>query len=65
MKILKWNIDKERGTFGCKFNRAISNRVVSYETLYGEKVCLKSSEIRKKNRFKVCNGLVVDIKDLK
>ena len=64
MKVLKWNIDKEKGTFGCKINKAISNRVVSYETLYGEKISLKSSEIRKKPKFKVCNGHVIGLVDL-
>ena len=60
MKILKWNIDKDKGTFGCKINKAIPNRVISYETLYGEKVTVKSSEIRKKPKYEVKFGCVVD-----
>ena len=64
MKILKWNIDKDNGTFGCKINKAIPNRVISYETLYGEKVSVKSSEIRKRPRNKVKFGCVVEKVDL-
>ena len=60
MKILKWNIDKKEGCFGCNVNKAVPNRVVSYKTLSGERVVLKSSEIRKKQKFSVCNGHVID-----
>ncbi len=65
MKILKWNIDKENGSFGCKINKAIPNRVISYETLYGEKVTVKSSEIRKQPKFKVRFGHVINPFDLR
>ena len=64
MKILKWNIDKENCTFGCKINKAYSNRVISYETLYGEKVTIKSAELRKKPRNQVKFGCVVKKVDL-
>ena len=59
MKILKWNIDKQEGALGYKLNKAVPNRIVSYKTLNGEQVVVKSSEIRKKQKFNVCNGHVV------
>ncbi|MBO5997576.1 MAG: hypothetical protein J6P93_03525 [Alphaproteobacteria bacterium] len=59
MKILKWNIDKKEGSFGCKVNKAVPNRLISYKTLSGEQIVMKSSEIRKKQKLAVCNGLVV------
>ena len=64
MKVLKWNIDKEKGSFGCKINKACPNRVISYETLYGEKIKLKSTDIRKQPRFEVKFGCVVEKSDL-
>ena len=63
MKILKWNIDKKEGSLGCKLNKAVPNRVVSYKTLSGEQIVMKSSDIRKKQRFAVCHGHVVDRSD--
>ena len=63
MKILKWNIDKDNGTFGYKINKAVPNKVISYETLYGEKITVKSSEIRKKPKNKVNFGCVVETVD--
>ena len=59
MKILKWNIDKQEGALKYKVNKAVPNRIVSYKTLSGEQVIVKSSEIRKKQKFNVCNGHVV------
>lgn len=59
MKILKWNIDKQEGALKYKVNKAVPNRIVSYKTLSGEQVVVKSSEIRKKQKFNVCNGHVV------
>lgn len=60
MKILKWNIDKKEGSLGCKLNKAVPNRVVSYKTLSGEQVVMKSSDIRKKQKFTVCCGHVIN-----
>ena len=65
MKILKWNIDKEEGSLSCKVNRAIPNRVVSYKTLAGEQITVKSSAIRKKQKLNVCNGRVIGNFDLR
>ena len=64
MKIFKWNIDKTEGSFGCKLNKVIPNRVVSYKTLSGEQIVIKSSKIRKKQKLNVCNGRVVGKFDL-
>ena len=64
MKILKWNIDKDKGAFGCKINKAYPNKVISYETLYGEKVTLTSSSIRNKPKNQVKYGCVVKALDL-
>ena len=64
MKILKWNIDKEKGSFGCKINKACPNKVISYETLYGAKITVKSSEVRKQPRYEVKFGCVIDKTDL-
>ena len=63
MKILKWNIDKKEGSLGCKFNKVVPNRFVSYKTLSGEQVVMKSSEIRRKQKFNVCYGHVIERSD--
>lgn len=58
MKILKWNIDKCKGSFGCKINKAMPNKIISYETLSGEKIQIKSSTIRKTPHYRVSFGHV-------
>ncbi|GEM_PF-5576972 len=58
MKILKWNIDKCKGSFGCKINKAKPNKIISYETLSGEKIQIKSSTVRKTPHFEVSFGHV-------
>ncbi len=60
MRILKWNIDKENATFACRVNKAVPNRIISYQTLNGEKITLKASAIRKQPKFNVRNGHVVE-----
>ncbi len=65
MKILKWNIDKENGSFGCKVNRALPLKVISYETLYGEKIQASAKQVRKQPNFEVKFGRVISKTDFK
>lgn len=65
MRIFKWNIDREKGHFSCKINKAVRIDHISYVTLSGEKVDMPAASVRKMPRLETKFGRVVKTTDLK
>ncbi len=59
MKILKWNIDKEKGRFSYHIEKAPVINEISYTTISGEVVQVKAADVRKSKKFQTQFGRVV------
>ncbi len=61
MKILKWNIDKEKGRFSYHIEKAPVIKEICYTTISGDVVQVKASEVRKNKKYQTQFGRVIPL----
>ncbi len=65
MKVLKWNIDKEKGRFSYHIEKAPVINEICYTTFSGQVVQVKAADVRKSQKMQTQFGRVVKTMNLK